>query len=39
VRERADLPAELREPLEFLTAEIDGSGWRTLNLDPWLQTL
>jgi Type II secretion system (T2SS), protein N len=39
VRERADLPAALREPLEFLTAEIDGSGWRTLNLDPWLQSL
>jgi hypothetical protein len=39
VRERPDLPAALREPLEFLTAEVDGSGWRTLNLDPWLQTL
>jgi hypothetical protein len=39
VRERPDLPAALREPLEFLTVEVDGSGWRTLNLDPWLQTL
>jgi hypothetical protein len=39
VRERGDIPAELRTPLEFLTAEVDAEGWRTLNLDPWLRQL
>jgi hypothetical protein len=39
VRERGDIPSALREPLEFLTAEVDAEGWRTLNLDPWLSAL
>jgi general secretion pathway protein N len=39
VRERGDIPSALREPLEFLTAEIDAEGWRTLNIDPWLSQL
>jgi hypothetical protein len=39
VRERAEVSTALREPLEFLTVEVDDSGWRTLDLDPWLSTL
>ena len=39
VRERADVPNMLREPLEFLTVDVDAEGWRTLDLDPWLQQL
>ena len=39
VRERGNLPDELRTPLDFLTAEVDAEGWRTLNLDPWLSQL
>ncbi|HEY7672784.1 MAG TPA: type II secretion system protein N [Gammaproteobacteria bacterium] len=39
VRERGDIPPELRTPLEFLTAAVDAEGWRTLNLDPWLRQL
>jgi hypothetical protein len=39
VRERGDLSAELKTPLEFLTATVDAEGWRTLNLDPWLRQL
>jgi hypothetical protein len=39
VRERDTVPVELKTPLEFLTAEVDADGWRTLNLDPWLRQL
>lgn len=39
VRERANVSDRLREPLEFLTVDVDGEGWRTLDLDPWLQQL
>jgi general secretion pathway protein N len=39
VRERADIPPELKTPLEFVTADVDAEGWRTLNLDPWLRGL
>jgi Type II secretion system (T2SS), protein N len=39
VRERGELPDALREPLEFLTVDIDAEGWRTLDLDPWLSAL
>jgi hypothetical protein len=39
VRERGEIPTELKTPLEFLTAEVDAEGWRTLNLDPWLRQL
>jgi hypothetical protein len=39
VRERANIPAEIKTPLEFLTAAVDAEGWRTLNLDPWLRQL
>jgi hypothetical protein len=39
VRERANTPTEIKTPLEFLTAEVDAEGWRTLNLDPWLRPL
>jgi len=39
VRERAGLPPTLREPLDFLTVDIDGNGWRTLDLNPWLRQL
>jgi general secretion pathway protein N len=39
VRERGSIPPELKTPLEFLTAEVDTEGWRTLNLDPWLRQL
>jgi hypothetical protein len=39
VRERAGISTALREPLEFLTVDVDESGWRTLDLDPWLSTL
>jgi general secretion pathway protein N len=39
VRERADIPEELRTPLNFLTVQTDADGWRTLDLDPWLSQL
>jgi hypothetical protein len=39
VRDRADLPAALREPLDFVTTGVDAEGWRTLDLDPWLRQL
>jgi hypothetical protein len=39
VRERAGISTALREPLEFLTVDVDESGWRTLDLDPWLSAL
>jgi hypothetical protein len=39
VRERGSIATELKTPLEFLTAEVDPEGWRTLNLDPWLRQL
>jgi general secretion pathway protein N len=39
VRERPGLPEPLREPLEFLTLDVDANGWRRLDLDPWLSSL
>lgn len=39
VRERPGLPDALREPLDFLTVDVDASGWRRLDLDPWLSSL